>query len=58
MIGFSWAGMSVAVVLAMIGFETDWKPYLLLLVWGAVGTVFYVVRQRGKRAGVLAESPA
>jgi APA family basic amino acid/polyamine antiporter len=51
MLGFSWAGIAVAALLAAIGFETDWKPYLLLLVWGGAGTIYYLLRQRESAAG-------
>jgi basic amino acid/polyamine antiporter, APA family len=45
-VAFAWAGVVVAVMLAVLGFETDWKPYLLLVAWGALGTIFYLVRRR------------
>ncbi|GIL41659.1 APC family permease [Roseiterribacter gracilis] len=54
MIVFSWAGVGVAVILGAIGLETDWKPYLLLVSWGSVGTVFYLARQRRKIAPAVA----
>jgi APA family basic amino acid/polyamine antiporter len=44
------AGMAAALALAALGVGADWKPYVLLLVWLAVGLVYFSVRRRAVRA--------
>ncbi|MDB5365061.1 MAG: amino acid permease [Rhodospirillales bacterium] len=46
MVAFAWAGVAVSVLLAVIGFDTDWKPYVLLAAWGSIGTLVYLLRAR------------
>jgi APA family basic amino acid/polyamine antiporter len=41
------AGALCALGLIVIGLEADWRPYVLLLVWGGVGAIWYFVRRRG-----------
>ena len=41
-------GILAAVVIASLGFGTDWKPYALLAGWLTIGLVYYAVR--GRRA--------
>lgn len=43
-----WAGLGIvmAVLVTALGFTTDWRPYLALLLWGLAGAVFYWVRSR------------
>jgi len=39
-------GMVAAVIIAGLGFGTDWKPYALLGGWLAVGLIYYALRPR------------
>jgi len=43
-------GMVAAVVIAALGFETDWKPYVLLAGWLSIGLVYYALRPRRTEA--------
>ncbi|MBZ6377586.1 amino acid permease [Pacificimonas aurantium] len=43
---FGWAGALCAAGLVLAGWEADWRPYLLLLVWSAVGAVWYLWRRQ------------
>ena len=40
------AGAVCALGLIAVGLEADWRPYVLLLVWGCVGAVWYFARRR------------
>ncbi|EJL31611.1 APC family permease [Novosphingobium sp. AP12] len=40
------AGAVCALGLIAVGLEADWRPYVLLAVWGCVGAVWYVARKR------------
>jgi len=39
-------GVVAALVIAALGFTTDWKPYVLLAAWLIVGLVYYALRTR------------
>lgn len=39
-------GVIAAVVIAALGFSTDWRPYVLLVVWLAIGLAYYAWRLR------------
>lgn len=39
-------GAVCALVLIIVGFEADWRPYAMLAVWGLVGVVYYVAKRR------------
>ena len=39
-------GIIAAVVIASLGFSTDWKPYALLAGWLAVGLAYYALVAR------------
>lgn len=39
-------GMVAAVIIASLGFGTDWKPYALLAGWLAIGLAYYAVVSR------------
>jgi APA family basic amino acid/polyamine antiporter len=41
-------GMFAAAVIAVIGFETDWRPYVLLLAWLLLGLAYFVSRRNGR----------
>jgi APA family basic amino acid/polyamine antiporter len=34
-------GVIAAVIIAALGFSTDWRPYVLLGVWLAIGLAYY-----------------
>jgi APA family basic amino acid/polyamine antiporter len=44
--GLAVAGMVAAVAIASLGLTSDWKPYVLLLGWLAVGLIYYAIRRR------------
>ena len=54
--GLAVLGMVVAVIVAALGLGTDWRPYVLLGVWLAIGMAYYVLSGRGRqiRAGKAA----
>ena len=39
-------GMAAALVIATLGFESDWRPYVLLGGWLALGLIYYAWRRR------------
>ncbi len=45
-IGWAWAGAFAALVVAVLGFQADWKPYAALGIWAALGMVYYAISQR------------
>lgn len=49
---WSYAGVASAVVILAIGLQADWRPYVALLIWSAIGAVFYAAR----RSAVASES--
>lgn len=42
------AGALCAIALVFVGLEADWRPYVLLLVWGGLGAIWYVSRKRSR----------
>lgn len=48
MVLFGKAGALCAIALVFVGLEADWRPYVLLLVWGGLGAVWYVSRKRSR----------
>ncbi|HEX7854879.1 MAG TPA: APC family permease [Sphingobium sp.] len=46
----SYAGAAVALAIAALGIEADWRPYLLVGGWLALGIVYWLVRGRHARA--------
>jgi basic amino acid/polyamine antiporter, APA family len=44
MLVWSWAGAASAVAVIAAGISADWRPYAVLLVWAALGAIYYVVR--------------
>jgi len=46
---WAWAGIVCAVIVIALGWNADWRPYVLLLGWGTLGLVYYffVVRRQG-----------
>lgn len=49
-IAIAFTGAASALVLIIAGFEADWRPYGLLVCWGAVGAVYYIVKRMRTRA--------
>jgi basic amino acid/polyamine antiporter, APA family len=43
---WAYAGAFSAVSIVGVGLQADWRPYVALLIWAAIGAVFYVVRRR------------
>ncbi|TCM15417.1 APA family basic amino acid/polyamine antiporter [Novosphingobium sp. PhB165] len=43
-------GTLCAMGLIFVGLETDWRPYVLLLIWGVLGAVWYFARRNGREA--------
>lgn len=41
-------GVIAAVVIALLGLGSDWRPYVLLSAWLALGLAYYVWTQRGR----------
>ncbi|ASG24295.1 APC family permease [Nitrospirillum viridazoti] len=44
-------GMLAAIVIAALGFGTDWRPYALLAIWLALGLGYYAQTRRQRPAG-------
>ncbi|WP_375282814.1 APC family permease [Marinicauda pacifica] len=47
---WAWLGVVAAITVTALGFTTDWRPYLALAIWGAIGAAYYVISQRRKLA--------
>lgn len=45
-IGWAYAGAAAALVVAVLGFQADWKPYAALGVWAAIGIAYYMISHR------------
>lgn len=45
-IGWAAAGGLAALVVAVLGFQADWKPYAALGVWAAIGVAYYALSHR------------
>jgi len=45
MTALAGAGAICAAALVLVGFEADWRPYALLLVWGLLGAAWYRLRR-------------
>lgn len=45
-------GMLLALGIIAVGVDTDWRPYAILLVWGMVGTIYWLLAQRKGRVAV------
>jgi APA family basic amino acid/polyamine antiporter len=45
---WAWAGIVCAVIVIALGWNADWRPYVLLGSWGVLGLLYYllVVRRR------------
>jgi APA family basic amino acid/polyamine antiporter len=56
MLAWAWAGIVCAVVVIALGWNADWRPYLLLLGWGTLGLLYYFFVAR-KHEAVAAPAP-
>jgi APA family basic amino acid/polyamine antiporter len=45
MVVLGLAGAVCALGLIAVGLEADWRPYVLLLVWGGIGAIWYFARR-------------
>lgn len=45
-IGWAAAGALAALVVAVLGFQADWKPYAALGIWAAIGVAYYAISHR------------
>ena len=43
---WGWLGVLASGIVVLLGLTADWKPYVALLVWGAIGALWYAVRGR------------
>lgn len=43
---WGWMGVAASGIVVLLGLTTDWKPYVALLIWGAIGAVWYAMRGR------------
>lgn len=45
----AWAGVIAAALIFIVGFGTDWRPYILLGAWAVIGLIYWaVIRHRGR----------
>jgi APA family basic amino acid/polyamine antiporter len=44
--GLSALGVVAAIVIALLGLASDWRPYVLLLAWLVGGMTYYALRMR------------
>lgn len=51
---WSYAGLISAAVIVLCGLGADWRPYALLIVWGAAGTVYWLTIGRHRSAAMHA----
>ncbi len=50
----AWVGIIAALLVILAGLGADWRPYLLVVAWGAVGLIYWFIRKRpSDRAAVL-----
>lgn len=45
-VGWAYAGAAASLVIAVLGFQADWKPYAALGVWGLIGIAYYMATHR------------
>lgn len=43
------AGIVLGILIILLGISADWRPYVLLGGWAALGIVYYVLNQRARR---------
>jgi len=52
MLAWAWAGIVCAMIVIALGWNADWRPYLLLLGWGILGLLYYFFVARKQEAAV------
>jgi APA family basic amino acid/polyamine antiporter len=45
-------GMVLACSIIVLGIASDWRPYVVLIVWGAAGTIYWHLWKRRERSAV------
>lgn len=53
MSAWAWAGAFAALVIVLLGLQTDWKPYAALSVWALIGIIYYVLRRASPAASPM-----
>lgn len=48
---WAWIGVVMCGAVILMGLSADWTPYVALLVWGLIGTLYYAVIGRRLQAG-------
>lgn len=56
MMTLSALGMVAAVIIAALGFSSDWRPYVLLTAWLAIGLGYYAMRRSRGQVADLQEA--
>jgi APA family basic amino acid/polyamine antiporter len=46
---FSVLGIVCAIAIILFGLSADWRPYLLIAIWGGLGLVYWMLRQGAMR---------
>lgn len=46
-VAVGWAGVVAAIAIILAGMQADWRPYLLVIGWFAIGSIAYVAMRRG-----------
>ena len=50
---WSVAGILCAISIICVGFQADWRPYIILLAWAAAGTLYWIMRARHTSTAML-----
>ena len=48
--GVALAGVAAAILIIIAGLGADWRPYVLVIAWGLVGLIYWVLRNRNATA--------
>jgi APA family basic amino acid/polyamine antiporter len=48
---WGYAGIVCAVIILVAGWNADWRPYVMLLVWAIIGTAYWFARGRHSERG-------
>jgi APA family basic amino acid/polyamine antiporter len=51
---FAGLGVICAVAIIIVGLSADWRPYLLISIWGLVGLCYWLLRGRSIRRAAAA----
>ncbi|MGH2343920.1 MAG: APC family permease, partial [Chloroflexota bacterium] len=52
----AWVGVAFAALIFGLGFETDWRPYVLIGGWGALGVIYWMLKRGAHADGSLAKA--